>query len=252
MSARTTVAPASGPRLFNPTIAGITLRGLLGRRRSLLLIPLPLVLIALSLLVRTGDVTTRDALQVVVTGLGVAVILPLTALIIGTSVLGSEIDDGTIVHILAKPVTRREIVLTKYLVAAVVSGLVAGVSLLIAGTIVASVSVGIGFGIAGLIGAFVYSALFVLTSLVIRRAVLVGLAYILLWEGLLGNVLDGTKVLSVQKYVSEFAATFSGSSLVHGPMSLILAIVMSAVLTVGALALAVDRLRSFSMAGETS
>jgi len=247
----TTVAPAGGPRLFNPTIAGITLRGLLGRKRSLLLIPLPLVLIALSLLINGAPVSTGNAIDVVVLGLGVAVILPLTALIVGTSVLGSEVDDGTIVHILAKPVPRREIVLTKYLVAAVVSAVVAGVALLVSGAIVASVSVGVGFAVAGAIGAFVYSALFLLASLLIRRAVLVGLAYILLWEGLLGNVLDGTKVLSVQKYVTEFAAAISGSPLVHGPMSLVLAIVMSAVLTVGALVISVDRLRSFSLAGET-
>ncbi len=35
---------------------------------------------------------------------GFAVVLPLTALIIGTSVLGAEIDDGSVVHLLATPV----------------------------------------------------------------------------------------------------------------------------------------------------
>ncbi len=33
-------------------------------------------------------------------------LLPLTALIIGTSVLGAEIDDGSIIHLLATPVRR--------------------------------------------------------------------------------------------------------------------------------------------------
>ena len=46
-------------------------------------------------------------------GLGLAVVLPVIALIVGTGVLGSEIDDGTIVHILTKPLPRRDIILAK-------------------------------------------------------------------------------------------------------------------------------------------
>lgn len=252
MSSGTTVAPASGARLFNPTIASITLRGLLGRKRSLLLIPLPLILVGLSLLVVTSGGDPKAATTVILLGLGVTVVLPLTALIIGTSVVGSEVDDGTIVHILTKPLPRREILLTKYLVAAIVSAVVGAVPMLVSGIIIDSVSVGVGLAVGSAIGAFVYSALFVMASLLIRRAVLVGLAYILLWEGLLGNLLDGTKVLSVQKYVTEFAHAISGSSLIASPMSLAVAIIMSAVLAVGTTIIAIDRLRSFSVAGETS
>ena len=47
------------------------------------------------------------ALLVVIVGF--SVILPLTALIIGTSVLGAEIDDGSIVHLLATPVRRSSV-----------------------------------------------------------------------------------------------------------------------------------------------
>ncbi|GAA4205209.1 ABC transporter permease [Actinocatenispora rupis] len=252
MTSSSTVAPARGARLFNPTIASITLRGLLGRKRSLLLIPLPLILVGLSALVASRHASPEHSVSVVLVGLGIAVVLPLTALIIGTSVIGSEVDDGTIVHILTKPLPRREILLTKYLVAAVVSAVVVAVPMLLSGLIIDSLSLGVGLAVGSAIGAFVYSALFVMASLLIRRAVLVGLAYILLWEGLLGNLLDGTKVLSVQKYVTEFAAEISGSPLLHGPMSLVVAIVMAAVLTVGTLVVAVDRLRSFSVAGETS
>ncbi len=50
-------------------------------------------------------------------GLGLAVVLPVIALIVGTGVLGSEIDDGTLAHILAKPLPRREIVISKLVVA---------------------------------------------------------------------------------------------------------------------------------------
>ncbi|MGA8115010.1 MAG: ABC transporter permease subunit [Actinocatenispora sp.] len=247
-----TVAPAAGPSLFNPTIARITLRGLLGRKRSLLLIPLPLILVGLAVLTRIFDVPQDVATNGELIGLGISIVLPLTSLIIGTSVVGSEIDDGTIVHILTKPLPRRQIVLTKYVVAAVISAVVVAAPMLVAGALMVSVRMGVALAVACTIGAFVYSALFVMSSLLVKRSVLVGLAYVLLWEGLLGNLLDGTKVLSVQKYVTEFAATISGSPLLPAPMSLAVAIVMSAVFTVVGVLISIDRLRSFSLAGDTS
>mgnify|MGYP003693739501 CR=1 FL=1 len=45
---------------------------------------------------------------------GLTAVLPLTALIIGTSVLGAEIDDGSIVHLLATPVSRAVVIGAKY------------------------------------------------------------------------------------------------------------------------------------------
>ncbi len=251
MSTQTEV-PAAGPGLFNVTIARITLRGLLGRRRSLLLIPLPVILVGLALLMRLNHVGQQVATNTVLIGLGIAVVLPLTALIIGTSVVGSEVDDGTIVHILAKPLPRREIVLTKYLISAVVSAVVVAVPMLAAGALVVSVRMGVALAVASVVGAFVYSALFVMCSLLVRRSVLVGLAYILLWEGLLGNVLTGTKVLSVQKYVTQFADSLSGSPLLSNVMSVVVAVVMSVLFTAIGLVVAIDRLRSFSLAGDTS
>lgn len=238
--------------VFNPTIAGITVRGLLGRKRSLLLIPLPLVLLFLTAVARTSGVAPKDWADAVLVVLGVGVVMPLTALIIGTSVFGSEIDDGTIVHVLTKPLPRREVVLTKYLVATGVSALVSAVSLLAAGIITGSLRLGIGLAVGGVVGTVVYTALFVMASLLIRRSVLIGLAYILLWENLLGSLLSGTRVLSVQQYALTIADRISGSPLLTSHVSLPTSIALCAAFTVGALLLSVDRLRSFSLAGETS
>ena len=58
---------------------------------------------------------------------GLAVLLPLVAVIVGTAAVGSELDDGTIVYLLAKPVPRWLIVLVKFVVAWVVSSLLVAV-----------------------------------------------------------------------------------------------------------------------------
>jgi ABC-2 type transport system permease protein len=234
------------------TVAYITARGLFGRRRALLLLPLPILLVALALICTAYDVDPAEWGDAVLFGLGLAVVLPVTALIVGTGVLGSEIDDGTIVHILAKPLPRRDIILAKLGVAVVVSAVTAAVPLFVAGWLASSPRLGFGLAVGAAVGACAYSAVFLLLSLLTRRPVLLGLVYILIWEGLLAQFVSGSRVLSVQQYVVTIADKIAPTDLLEGKVSLPLAIIMSVVLTAGCTFVAVDRLRSFSMAGETS
>ena len=53
----------------------------------------------------------------IVSEVGFALALPLVALLAASAVLGPEIDDGSIVYLLAKPVPRHVVVLSKYVVA---------------------------------------------------------------------------------------------------------------------------------------
>ncbi|MEV4705791.1 ABC transporter permease [Actinoplanes sp. NPDC049316] len=234
------------------TVAWITARGLFGRRRALLLLPLPLLLVGLAALCRAYDVRPSDWGTPVIVGLGLAVVLPVVSLIVGTGVLGSEIDDGTIVHILTKPLPRRDIILAKLGVAVVVSALTAAVPLFVAGLLADSAQLGAGLAVAAAVGAVAYSALFLLLSLLTRRPVLLGLVYILVWEGLLGQFVSGTRVLSIQQYVITIADKISPTGLLESKVSLTVAVVMAVIFALGCALAAVDRLRSFSMAGETS
>lgn len=237
---------------MNMTIAWITARGLLGRRRSWLLLPMPVILIGITAIGLFFAAPPEDLADGVLIGLGVAVILPLVSLIVGTGVLGSEIDDGTVVHILTKPIPRSRIILAKLVVAATVSAVTTGVPMFVAAAMVGGVKLGLGFGLACVAGAIVYSALFLALSVVTRRPVLVGLLYVVIWEGLLSNVVTGTRTVSVQHYVIEFASALSGSALFPSTVSTAVAAVMTVVFTVLGTWLATQRLRVFSVAGETS
>jgi ABC-2 type transport system permease protein len=238
--------------VMNMTVAWITARGLFGRRRFLLLFPLPVVMIGLAVLGRTSGVSVHDWAAPVIDGVGFAVMLPVIALIVGTGVLGSEIDDGTVTHILAKPLPRREIVLAKLAVAAGVTALATVVPMFVVGLIVQSVRLGLALALACLIGAVAYSAVFLALSLLTRRPVLIGLLYVLLWEGLLGNLLTGTRVLSIHQYVLTVAHEFAPGGLLVSHVGWPAALVMSGVFIVGATIVAIDRLGSFTVTGETS
>jgi ABC-2 type transport system permease protein len=234
------------------TVAYITTRGLFGRRRALLLLPLPLLLVGLALLCRAYDVPPSDWGTPVLVGLGLAVLLPVITLIVGTGVLGSEVDDGTIVHILTKPLPRRDIILAKLGVAVLVSTVTTAVPLFIAGWLASGWKLGAGLAVAAAVGTCAYTAFFLLLSLLTRRPVLLGLVYILIWEGLLGRFVTGTRVLSIDQYVLTIADKIAPTDLLTGNVSLPVAVIMSVIVTVGCTIAAIDRLRSFSMAGETS
>jgi ABC-2 type transport system permease protein len=237
---------------MNMTIAQITARALFGRRRFLLLLPLPLLVVGLAVLARSLGAVPRDWAPPLIVNLGLNVVLPVIALIVGTGVLGSEIDDGTLAHILAKPLPRSQIVLSKLVVAIAVTAVTVCVPLFAVGFVAGSSRLGWGLVVGGLVGSAAYCSLFVALSLVTRRPVLVGLIYVLLWENLLSNFLSGTRVLSIQQYVLEVADRVSSSDLISGNVSLAVALSMSFVFVAGATVLAIDRLRSFSVVGETS
>ncbi|MEV6343493.1 ABC transporter permease [Actinoplanes sp. NPDC051851] len=234
------------------TVALITARGLFGRRRVLLLLPLPLLLVGLAAMCRSYDLDPGQWGQSVIVGLGFAVVLPVIALIVGTGVLGSEVDDGTLVHILTKPLPRRDIILAKYFVAVVATAVTTAVPLFLTGLLAGSASLGAALAAAAVVGALAYSALFLLLSLVTRRPVLLGLVYILIWEGLLSRWVSGTRVLSIEQYVITIADKIHATPMLTANVSLTTAAVMSALFVLGCTVIAINRLGSFSLAGETS
>jgi ABC-2 type transport system permease protein len=236
---------------MNATIARITVRGLFGRRRFLLLIPLPLVLVGFAFLGEADGDPVSEWGPPVIQGLGLAAVLPLIALIVGTGVLGSEIDDGTLLHVLAKPLPRYEILLTKLAVAAGVTALVAAPPLFVAGLLADSAAVGLALAVAATVGAIAYSAVFVALSLLTRRPVLLGLVYVVLWEGVLSNLVLGTRSLSIQQHVVTIANWLAPTDALVPDVSTTVALVMVSVFIVGFTWLAIRRLKLFSVAGET-
>src|SRR5260370_9735168 len=103
------------------TIAPVTWRATVGRKRALLFALPPLILIVVTLLVKLSHPAGSSWTGQVLGIFGFSVVLPLTALIIGTSVLGAEVDDGSIVQLLATPVPRSVVIASKYVVATVLT-----------------------------------------------------------------------------------------------------------------------------------
>jgi ABC-2 type transport system permease protein len=237
--------------MFNPTVAALTVRATLGRRRAFLFAIPAAVLIALTLAVRATHPDGTSWAAQVLGDFGFSVLLPLTALILGTGVLGAEIDDGSAIHLLATPVSRSSIVVTKATVAAVLTMLFAAVPELIAGLLAPNNGkLAFALFVGALAGSVIYSAAFVLASVVTTRAIAVGLLYVLIWEGLLGNFVGGARILSIAHYSLGIANAIYPDKDLNAGLGLSTSLVLGIVVTVGALVIASRRLSSFAIKGE--
>ena len=193
------------------TVADVTLRALLGRRRTLLMLLLAAMPILLGLLVRLNDADV-DELGATLDGFVVRIVLPLIALVFGTAALGSELDDGTAIHYLTKPIDRWTIVVAKTLVAGTLTAAMVVPSTIIGGLLMGgsqsqTMGVTFAFAVATLIGSYAYVAIFLVLSVVTSRGLIIGLAYALIWEGLLGGLLPGTQIFSIREYLGGIAST---------------------------------------------
>jgi ABC-2 type transport system permease protein len=237
--------------LFNPTVAGITVRATLGRRRAVLFAVPAVILIALTLVLRASRPAGTPWPDSVLGDFGFSVLLPLTALIIGTGVLGAEIDDGSVVHLLATPVRRVDVIVTKFAVATALTALFAAVPELIAGLIApASGKLAVALFVGALAGSAVYSAVFVLASVLTTRAIAFGLLYVAIWEGLLSNLVGGVRILSIAHYALGVANAIYPDQNLRAGLSLPTSLILAVVITAGGLCLATRRLETFSLAGD--
>jgi ABC-2 type transport system permease protein len=160
----------------NPTIVRLTARAMLGGRRMILLAALAVLLVALAVLLRlVADVNESEA-ATLLRGVSLGTLLPLFGLIVGTGAIGPEIDDGSIVYVLAKPVPRATIIHSKLAVAVLTMLVFAAFPTFLAGVIMAGGSAGIalGFGVGAFVAGAVYSAIFLLLATAMRHAVVLG------------------------------------------------------------------------------
>lgn len=239
---------------MNPVVMQLTVRGLLGRRRSILLLVLPLVLLGLAWLTRWGSHASPTESAGLAGNFALGTLLPLMCLLIGTGVIGPEIDDGSIVYLLNKPVPRRSILLAKLLVAEattlVFAVLPVAASAAIAGD--RDFKLTAAFAVAALLAGIAYTSIFVALSVLTRNAVIIGLLYALLWEGVLGGYVPGVRDVSVRQWALAPAEHMLGADAagygVTSAVTVSVGLSLLAVVTVGAAWLAIGKLKTLRLA----
>jgi len=237
--------------VLSPTVVRLGAHSIFGRWRGVLLFVLPVVLVGVAVLVRALVGEDEPSAEAVLHNLGLVVVVPLVALLATSGLIAGEIDDGSISYLLAKPVSRYTIVASKLVVALACVIAFGAVPMGIAGLVLlpGTPSFGLGFALGSLLGGAAYCALFSWLSVLTRHAVVIGLVYMLIWEGLLGGLLDGIRWLSVTRWSSEVVDRVASLELVEDLPVAYALIALAAVLALGVAATA-RRLQGFNLTGD--
>lgn len=200
---------------MNITIIKLTARQMLGGKRVWLLAGLAVLLLGIAVatraLVDISDADIAQSLQV----MSIGTLLPLFGLIVGTGSIGPEIDDGSVIHLLAKPVSRHMIVQSKLAVAVGATIVFAVVPTALAALIMGGSSrTALAFGAGALAAGVVYCVIFLLLAILTRHAVIVGLVYALIWESIVGGFVPGARNLSVQQWAGSVIDSIAEPGLV--------------------------------------
>ncbi len=244
---------------MNRVLVSLTARQLLGRRRTLviaLVLALPVLIGAIFRFSGDSDsaITSEEFAIGLNRSLILTLLLPLVALVLGTAALGAEIEDGTVVFLLSKPIARWRIMIVKTVVAGFVTIVfVVPATMLTTWIVHDSVTndgLFFGLGLGAAVASLLYCAVFVALSAVTSRALVIGLVYVFVWEAIISNLFNALRWVSIREYAigtSDAFITIADRDLYDPRLSVASAVIASIVLTVGAVLLGIRSLRSFEI-----
>jgi ABC-2 type transport system permease protein len=243
---------------INMTVAWLTMRQLFTRKRlvaSALFAMAPLVItLFFKATARSGDATGLQFLRELYGGIVAFVLLPLAAVVFGTAAFGGEIDDGTIVYLLVKALPRWQLILSKYAVAVLATFLMMVVAILLPWLALGAPSDSWplleAFVAAIALGAVLYNAMFVTLGLTSKRALVLGLLYVVVIEITLSPNIPGLKSFSVREFVmtvvGKLASAVPGVHAGAVPANTVWT--MGAIILVGGLGAGIRWLSKYEMA----
>jgi ABC-2 type transport system permease protein len=221
------------------TIFRLVLRTQVTRGRALALGGLGLLAVILAFAISANNnADTATAMYDVVDHLGLGVIAPVTALVFASAALGDLVEDRTLVYVWLRPVVRWQIALGAFgaclvtalpfvLVPLALAVLISGEAGALLGATMASASVAV-------IG---YATVFLALGMRVKRALVWGLAYVVIWEGAVARAARGAARLSVQVYARSLLAIISDHAPPRQAASTVASLVVPAIVVVVAYAI---------------
>lgn len=224
----------------------LTLRSLVDGRRYLALALLAAVPVAAAaVFAAAGDIDPRIFWARLAQRLVIPTVTAFIAVVIAASAVGDERDDGTILYLVSTPLPRPGLIATKILASWTAAMALLTPAVLASGAIALGDRLEAGmllWPLAGVaLSALCYCAVAVLLAMVSRRPVVIGVLYILLWEGSIATFAASADRLSIAAYGRAIAV--EGVVDVNAPdASAASAVVVLALVTAAATWLAARRI----------
>ncbi len=138
---------------------------------------------------------------------GLALMTPIVSLVLASSALGDLVADETLVYLWHRPSSRWAIAGGAWLSALTVAVPATVIPLSITAFLTSrDASTAVAAGLANGLAAIAYTGVFVMLGLMVRRALVIGLAYLFIWELFVARVGAGAAKLSINTYPASVLA----------------------------------------------
>jgi len=222
----------------------VVLRQLTSRGRIIGLTALALIAPVSGWALGSADASLDDAVGLVA-GIGLGLVLPVVSLVFAGASIGDLREDKTLVYLWLRPMDRWPIVVGAAGAAATLAAPIAIVPIVLAAVLTgAGNGIVVGALLSSVVGLVAYVAVFTLFGVWLKRFIVWGLAYILIWEGFIAQAGAGVARVAVRKYTRSILVDRTGADLELADFSLAVGIVVPLVVAVIALAIAAWRLGS--------
>ncbi len=173
---------------------------------------LPVVFAAIYRGTGGDDANLAEFLLTRYNALVVSMLLPLAALVTAAGATSAEREDGTILYLLTTTTSRTLLAMVRWVFATVVTSVIVLLAVIGTGLVSGKGSDPTGvmraFAIGSVVGAAVYSAVFLALAVWLRRSLLVGLLYVLVWEGTISGLVPAIKYLSARQVLLGITQRF--------------------------------------------
>ncbi len=243
------------------TITRLTIRQFLRSRAIYVVLGISLLASILAIIVQAvpGESSLRDLrdvfANVLYQDLIAATLLPLATLVLATAALGDEIEDRTLQYLTLKPIGRFRIVFEKLLAVVLVMIPIVWLGIVVTWGITAFTDIdgmrdllwpALASSLVAIIG---FGSLFMLLSMVMQRALLVGVFYVFVWETALTRFLPGIRAISIRHFTQSLFVRMVDDRRVEVPQlsAQSTVIITTVVICVVCVVLSTLRLRTMSL-----
>jgi ABC-2 type transport system permease protein len=225
----------------------VSYRLILGQMRStgriVALFLLSLTATVAGFAVGTSDTATVDQGVAVIANLGFAVIVPVVCLVFAGGAIGDLREDKTLVYLWLRPMNRWPIV-----VGGALAALTMATPIVLPAVVAAAALTGVGNGLVGatvlacIVGLIAYTSIFTMLGVWLKRHIVWGLAYILIWEGFIALGGPGVAQFAIRTYTRSILVDRTGADLAGADFSTSTAVIVPLAVSVVALVIGSWRL----------
>ncbi len=179
---------------------------------------------------------------------GLAIFVPLVALVIASATLGTLREERTLVYFWLRPIGRWQITAASFVAGLLVLVPLIGIPMVILGGVTGDGRDIAAIAIASLVGIVAYGSVFTLLGLLTQRALAWGLVYILVWEGFIAGLSRGAGRFAIRTYTtSALSRVAEVGDLIDNPESMATVVIVTVLLAAACLGFATVRLNNMDV-----